>query len=164
MILLGLGANLPTAEYGAPVATFAAAIAALAEKGISCVRQSPWYRSAPLPAGDQPWYVNGVVAVATLLAPAALLSTLHLLERRFGRERRARNEARVLDLDLLDYDGLVVSEGSALVLPHPRLHQRAFVLLPLRDVAPLWRHPRSGESVEALIAALPPGQQIDRLE
>lgn len=164
MILLGLGANLPSASHGPPLATLAAAITALAAEGVVLDRRSAWYRSAPLPAGGQPWYVNGVVAVRTGLAPAELLSALHRIERQFGRRRRARNEPRVLDLDLLDYDGAVQGEGSAVVLPHPRLHERAFVLLPLRDVAPHWRHPISGETVEALIAALPPGQEIERLE
>jgi len=83
------------------------------------------------------------------------------VERRFGRVRRDRNEPRVLDLDLLDYDGLVQRSGAA-VLPHPRLHERAFVLLPLRDVAPQWRHPVLGRTVDELVAALPPGQQVER--
>jgi 2-amino-4-hydroxy-6-hydroxymethyldihydropteridine diphosphokinase len=76
--------------------------------------------------------------------------------------RRERNEPRVLDLDLLDYDGLVQQDGRA-VLPHPRLHERAFVLLPLRDVAPHWRHPVRGRGIDELIAALPPGQRVERL-
>jgi 2-amino-4-hydroxy-6-hydroxymethyldihydropteridine diphosphokinase len=163
MILLGLGANLPSATHGAPPATLAAAIDALAAEGAVVERRSPWYRSAPLPAADQPWYVNGVIAVRTRLAPAELLELLHRTERRFGRERRARNEPRVLDLDLLDYDGRIES-GPSMALPHPRLHERAFVLLPLRDVAPGWRHPVSGKSVEMLIAELPAEQQIERME
>jgi 2-amino-4-hydroxy-6-hydroxymethyldihydropteridine diphosphokinase len=162
MILLGLGANLPSATHGQPEATLAAALAALAAEGVTVDRLSPWYRSAPVPAGDQPWYVNGVAVVATLLAPAELLELLHRVERRFGRVRRDRNEPRVLDLDLLDYDGLVQDSGQA-VLPHPRLHERAFVLLPLRDVAPHWRHPLLGRTVDELAAALPPGQRVERL-
>lgn len=162
MILLGLGANLPSATHGQPEATLAAALAALAAEGVTVDRLSPWYRSAPVPAGDQPWYVNGVAAVTTRLAPAELLELLHRVERRFGRVRRDRNEPRVLDLDLLDYDGLVQDSGQA-VLPHPRLHERAFVLLPLRDVAPHWRHPILGRSVDKLVAALPPGQRVERL-
>ena len=163
MILLGLGANLPSATHGAPPATLAAAIEALAAEGAVVERRSPWYRSAPVPAADQPWYVNGVIAVRAGLAPAELLALLHRTERCFGRERQRRNEPRVLDLDLLDYDGRVES-GPSMALPHPRLHERAFVLLPLRDVAPGWRHPVSGKSVEALIAELPEGQQIERME
>lgn len=163
MILLGLGANLPSAHHGRPEATLAAALAVLAAEGVAVERLSPWYRSAPVPAADnQPWYVNGVAAVTTRLAPEALLALLHRVERRFGRVRRERNEPRVLDLDLLDYDGLVQSGGGA-VLPHPRLHERAFVLLPLHEVAPGWRHPTLGRGVDELIAGLPPGQQVERL-
>ncbi|HUJ97513.1 MAG TPA: 2-amino-4-hydroxy-6-hydroxymethyldihydropteridine diphosphokinase [Stellaceae bacterium] len=160
MILIGMGANLPS-PAGPPQQTLEAALAALAEAGIALERRSPWYRSAPLPAGDQPWYVNGVVSVATRLAPVALLGQLHRVEARFGRLRRQRNEPRVLDLDLLDHDGALRQEPP--VLPHPRLHERAFVLLPLADIAPDWRHPASGASLATLIAALPPGQVAERL-
>jgi 2-amino-4-hydroxy-6-hydroxymethyldihydropteridine diphosphokinase len=130
---------------------------------VAIARRSSWYRSAPLPAGEQPWYVNGVVAVTTRLAPAELLALLHRIESQFGRARRERNAPRVLDLDLLDYDGMVIADGDRLQLPHPRLHQRAFVLLPLRDVAPGWRHPLLGRGVDDLVAELPPGQLIEKL-
>jgi 2-amino-4-hydroxy-6-hydroxymethyldihydropteridine diphosphokinase len=160
MILIGMGANLPS-PAGPPQQTLEAALAALAEAGIALERRSPWYRSAPLPAGDQPWYVNGVVSVATRLAPVELLGQLHRVEARFGRLRRQRNEPRVLDLDLLDHDGALRQEPP--VLPHPRLHERAFVLLPLADIAPDWRHPANGASLATLIAALPPGQAVERL-
>lgn len=160
MILIAMGANLPSVA-GPPQQTLEAALAALAEAGIALERRSAWYRSAPSPAGDQPWYVNGVVSVATRLAPVELLGLLHRVEARFGRVRRQRNEPRVLDLDLLDYNGKLRQETP--VLPHPRLHERAFVLLPLADIAPDWRHPASGASLAALIAALPPGQLVERL-
>jgi 2-amino-4-hydroxy-6-hydroxymethyldihydropteridine diphosphokinase len=160
MILIGMGANLPSLA-GPPQQTLEAALAALAEAGVAVEGRSAWYRSAPLPAGDQPWYVNGVVAVATPLGPVELLGLLHRVEARFGRVRRKRNEPRILDLDLLDHDGELRQEPP--VLPHPRLHERAFVLLPLAEVAPEWRHPVSGASPAALIAALPPGQVVERL-
>jgi 2-amino-4-hydroxy-6-hydroxymethyldihydropteridine diphosphokinase len=160
MILIAMGANLPSVA-GPPQQTLDAALAALAEAGIALERRSAWYRSAPLPAGDQPWYVNGVISVATGLAPVELLDVLHRVEARFGRVRRQRNEPRVLDLDLIDYNGELRQETP--VLPHPRLHERAFVLLPLADIAPDWRHPASGASLAALIAALPPGQLVERL-
>ena len=153
MILLGLGANLPSAAHGQPVATLAAALVALAAEGVAVDRLSPWYRSAPVPAGDQPWYVNGVAAVTTGLAPAALLELLHRVERRFGRERRDRNEPRVLDLDLLDYDGLV-EHGGATVLPHPRLHERRFVLAPMSELAPALIHPKLNASISEMLAGL----------
>lgn len=123
---------------------------------------SPWYRSAPVPASDQPWYVNGVVRVETDLDAPALLAVLHRVEAAFGRVRRQVNEARGLDLDLLAYHDDVRDEAP--VLPHPRLHQRAFVLLPLRDLAPGWRHPVTGMNVASLVADLPPGQVTERID
>jgi len=157
MILLGMGSNLPSAA-GAPRATLEAALAALEQSGLRIVKRSRWYRSVPVPASDQPDFVNGVVAVETALEPAELLALLHRIEARFGRARREVNAARSLDLDLLAYDDRIVEE-TGLVLPHPRLHLRAFVLLPLAEVAPDWVHPRLGQSVSDLIAALPPGQR-----
>jgi 2-amino-4-hydroxy-6-hydroxymethyldihydropteridine diphosphokinase len=156
-ILIGVGANLPS-RWGSPKATCAAALEALEAEGIEVARRSRWYESAPVPASDQPWYVNGVAAVETDLSPEALLIVLHRTEQRFGRERRERDEARVIDLDLLAY-GTRVNDGPAPpLLPHPRATQRSFVLLPLREVAPGWVDPRSGRSVDDLIAALPKGQ------
>jgi 2-amino-4-hydroxy-6-hydroxymethyldihydropteridine diphosphokinase len=163
MILLGLGANLPSARHGSPQATLEAALARLGAAGIGIERRSPWYRSAPVPAGDQPWYVNGVAAVATPLGPAELLALLHGIEAEFGRVRRERNEPRSVDLDLLDYRGWVSAPGQEPVLPHPRLAERAFVLLPLADIAPQWRHPVSGRGLASLIAALPLDQVTERL-
>ncbi len=133
-------------------------MARLAELDVTVVRRSRWYTSAPVPPSDQPWFVNGVALVATDLGPADLLATLHRIENEFGRVRRVRNEARVIDLDLLAYGDLVLGEGEGLVLPHPRLRTRAFVLLPLAEVAPDWRHPVSGEAVEDLIRTLPADQ------
>lgn len=164
MILIGLGANLPSTGFGPPRATLEAALAELAREGLAVVRRSRWYRSAPVPPSDQPWFVNGVAAVATDLAPAEVLAALHRIEARFGRVRRARDEARVLDLDLLAYDDLVRTEGAPPRLPHPRLHARAFVLLPLAEVAPGWRHPVLGKTVEDLVAELPPDQVAEPLE
>jgi 2-amino-4-hydroxy-6-hydroxymethyldihydropteridine diphosphokinase len=161
MILLGMGANLPSAA-GPPQATLEAAPAELEKSGVQIVRRSRWYRSAPVPASDQPDFINGVAAVETALAPADLLALLHRIEARFGRQRHYPNEARTLDLDLLAYDDRIVEE-SGLVLPHPRLHLRAFVLLPLAEVAPDWVHPRLGRSVRELIAALPPAQRASPL-
>src|SRR5207237_2459085 len=96
-----------------------------------------WYLSEPVPPSDQPWFVNGVAIVETALAPAALLARLMSVERRFGRRREARNAARPLDLDLLDYEGCDCATVS-LTLPHPRLHERRFVLAPLVHVALVW--------------------------
>lgn len=158
VILIAVGSNLPVPGFGTPAQICAKALARLDSMGIRSAATSLFYETAPVPVSDQPWFVNAVAAVETDLDAASLLAVLHQVEQEFGRVRRERNEARVLDLDLIDYKGMV-SAGSPL-LPHPRMAERAFVLLPLRDVAPGWRHPVSGRTVDDLIAALPPDQAI----
>lgn len=158
MILLALGANLPSVDYGEPRATLEEALRILERSGLRLVERSPWYISAPVPPSGQPDYVNGVVRVESALSPAALLALLHEVEARLGRVRGERNAARPADLDLLDYDGQVSRPGESPVLPHPRLHQRAFVLLPLADVAPGWRHPVTGEVLAEMMVRLDPAQ------
>jgi 2-amino-4-hydroxy-6-hydroxymethyldihydropteridine diphosphokinase len=159
VILVGIGSNLAAPRLGSPQDTVRAAVAQLPAIGIRVVRQSRWYLSQPVPPSDQPWYVNGVAAVATRLAPAALLARLLALETRFGRRRGEPNAARTLDLDLLDYHGRRWATRR-LVLPHPRLHERRFVLAPLAEIAPHWRHSRLGLSAAQLLARLPPGQPV----
>ncbi|MBI4967437.1 MAG: 2-amino-4-hydroxy-6-hydroxymethyldihydropteridine diphosphokinase [Rhodospirillales bacterium] len=155
MILIGLGANLPS-PAGPPAETFRAALAALAARGVRVLRVSRAYRSPAWPPSDQPDYLNAVALVETTLAPPELLALLHALEREFGRVRGEPNAARPLDLDLLDYHGRV--QAADPVLPHPRMGARAFVLLPLVEIAPHWRHPASGDAIADLIARLLPGQ------
>jgi 2-amino-4-hydroxy-6-hydroxymethyldihydropteridine diphosphokinase len=157
LVLIALGANLPS-DYGEPRQTCAAALDLLRDIGVSLVRLSRWYESAPVPTGDQPWFINAVAAVETTLDAPALLAVLHEVEERFGRTREAHWAARTLDLDLLDYRGQLRDGSPAPELPHPRMDQRAFVLMPLADVAPGWRHPRHGRTVEQLIDDLDSGQ------
>ena len=167
MILIAIGANLPSPRYGEPRATCGAALTALAEAELSIAQRSRWYKSAPVPISDQPWYINGAVRVKTALPPVALMTLLLEIEESFGRSRNLANEARILDLDLLAYGELALEttlngEGSGrLQLPHPRLHERAFVLLPLLDIAPDWHHPATGQSVKDMITNLPAGQQTE---
>ena len=164
MKLVALGSNLAHPRFGQPRQTCEAAVAALEPAGIQVLGRSRWYRSAPLPPSGQPWFINGVVRVQCELPPAELLAILHQIEAKFGRERRTRNEARILDLDLIAYDDLVSSPGEVPVLPHPRMTERAFVLFPLVDLAPDWRHPASGQPIAELIGALPSGQGIEPID
>lgn len=154
-IFIALGANLEHPILGGPKETCEAALAALGEHGITVLARSRWYRTRPVPVSDQPWFVNGVAQVETDLDAARLMAVLHGIEADFGRVRGVPNAARTLDLDLIDFRGLAADGGKGPVLPHPRMAERAFVLLPLADIAPDWRHPVSGRSLRDLIAALP---------
>lgn len=167
-VVIAIGANLAGCDpvdgrILPPAATCDAAVEALRGlPGLSVNAVSPWYESEPVPPSGQPPYINGVVVGKSSLSPQALLEALHGIEASFGRVRSVVNAARTLDLDLIDVGGLVITEGAPL-LPHPRAHERAFVLLPLRDVLPDWREPGSGKTVQTLLEALPP-QGIRRLE
>lgn len=162
MILIGIGSNLPAPPAETPLETAAAALGALSRSGIRVVAHSGWYLSEPVPASDQPWFVNGVAIVESRLAPPALLDRLLAIEADFGRLRSAPNAARTLDLDLLDHDSCLC-DTATLTLPHPRLHRRRFVLTPLCEIASDWRHPRLNLTAVELLARLPSGQPVRRL-
>ena len=165
MILIGLGANLPSPRHGELRATCGAALESLTEAGLLIVGRSRWYKSAPVPVSDQPWFVNAVVQVKTALTPENLMGLLGQTEEDFGRVRDKPNAPRILDLDLLAYGEIVLSReekgAPALHVPHPRMTDRAFVLLPLRDVAPGWRHPVENLTVDEMIFHLSEGQQTE---
>lgn len=157
-IFVALGANLPSAEHGSPRATLEAALLLLADEGVAILQRSSWWQSGPQPASEQPDFVNGVIEVETSLSPADLLAALHRVESACGRVRQQRWEARILDLDLIDYRGQRQADrqGSGPILPHPRLAERLFVLLPLQEIVPNWRHPLNGAMLPDLIAAAHP--------
>jgi 2-amino-4-hydroxy-6-hydroxymethyldihydropteridine diphosphokinase len=162
VILIGIGGNLATPRFGPPLDTLTAALVMLEAEGIGIATRSAWYRSEPVPRSDQPWFINAVASLTTGLSARDLLAVLQMIEGQFGRARGKRNAARVLDLDLLDYHGKV-TETTLLVLPHPRLHQRRFVLTPLAEIAPGWRHPLSGFTAEQLLSRLGAEQPVERL-
>ena len=162
MILIGIGGNLESAQFGPPRDTLTAALAALKEKRIRILARSGWYRTEPVPRSDQPWFVNAVVSLATELGAKDLLNALQATERQFGRVRGEPNAPRILDLDILDYQGEVM-DTTSLVLPHPRLHERRFVLIPIAEIAPDWRHPILELTAAQLLARLSSEQQIERI-
>ena len=162
MILIGIGGNLESAQFGPPRDTLTAALAALKEKRIRILTRSGWYRTEPVPRSDQPWFVNAVVSLATELGAKDLLNALQATERQFGRVRGEPNAPRILDLDILDYQGEVM-DTTSLVLPHPRLHERRFVLIPIAEIAPDWRHPILELTAVQLLAQLSSEQRIQRL-
>ncbi len=162
MILIGLGANLPS-RHGTPPQTLEAALKVIDGRGIRIAARSRIWVTAPVPVSDQPWYHNAVAAVDTTMSAPDLLACLHDIENAFGRVREIRNEPRVLDLDLLCYNDLV-STAQDLTIPHPRLHERAFVLMPLQDIAPGWIHPGLGANLTDMLAHIPPEQAARPME
>jgi 2-amino-4-hydroxy-6-hydroxymethyldihydropteridine diphosphokinase len=155
---LGLGAN-----EGEPRRQLQEAITLLAATDeIEVVKASSFYLNPPLGPPDQPWYVNAVLQVRTRLTPEELLRVLHRVEDELGRERRERWGPRRLDLDLLLYDGVILS-GPDLCLPHPEMHKRSFVLVPLAEIAPQAWHPVLEKSAAELLAELDP-REMESLE
>ena len=145
---IAFGANLAN-----PRAMFLRVVEALAGEGIVIDDASPLYRSPAWPPGSgAPDYLNAVLSVRTALEPEALMGLLLEVEAQLGRERSVRNAPRVVDLDIVDIPG-ETRASAHLTLPHPRMHERDFVLLPLRDVAPGWVGP-DGRGVKELIEAL----------
>jgi len=167
MILIGLGANVSFHRTGSPRATCGAALEQMARSGIRISQRSRWYESAPVPVSEQPWYVNGVVVAETTVSASDLVDRILEIELNFGRQRGEINAPRTLDLDLIAYGSAVIdsktARGHAIRVPHPRMAERAFVLLPLRDVAPDWRHPSHGLSIDDLVEAMPAGQETKPL-
>lgn len=173
--VLALGANLPSAA-GSAMETVRAAVKSLPRAGFRPVQLSPLYATPAHPPGSGPEFVNAIVLCVTGLAPEAALAALHRVEAAFGRDRAGRWAPRRLDIDLIAMGGAVRPDRATqtlwrklpperqareapgeLILPHPRLQDRPFVLVPMADVAPGWRHPLTGLSVREMLARLPAG-------
>lgn len=146
-------------RFGTPPDMLAAAKDALPQNGMRIVKSSRVWKSAPVPASDQPWFYNAVVVVETHLSPFGILESLQKIENDLGRTRSVRNAAREIDLDLIAYHEEIIDKPE-LIVPHPRLQDRAFVLLPLQDIAPDWVHPISGSTLSDMVAILPSEQEI----
>ena len=143
-----------------PRSSLVEALATFKNYGMCVIKRSEYYRSAPVPASTQPWYVNAVVSVDTNMNPVSLLSCLNHVENLFGRCRAGKDKARTLDLDIIDFQGLIRKGCSPPELPHPRAHSRAFVLVPLREIAPNWQHPIMKLRIDTLINMLLPKQEV----
>ena len=171
--LIAFGGNLPSG-VGSPVCTIEAALSRLQDHGVAVLKVSRFYQTPCFPKNAGPDFVNGCATLGCELPPRDLLGVLHRIEAEFGRERRQRWAGRTLDLDLLAIGDKVLPDAETqsgwqnlsleeqmrvapdqLILPHPRLQDRGFVLVPLADVAPDWRHPILGKTVLEMRDALP---------
>ena len=171
--LIALGSNMPS-QAGEPADTLRAALEAMRRRGLRLDAVSRFYRTPCFPPGAGPDYVNAAARVTGVEDPAILLDILHGIEAEFGRARAQRWGMRTLDIDLIGGEDIVLPNPETyaawrdldletqmqatpeqLILPHPRLHERAFVLVPVNDVAPEWIHPVFGQSVAEMLAALP---------
>lgn len=175
--IIALGGNLDS-RYGQPVSTLEQAIDDLARAGVTFHARSRWYSTPAWPAGSGPDYTNGVAEVSFSGDCRALLHVVQAVEKDVGRIRTQgdafRWEPRVCDIDIISH-GAMVSPGirawraveaanpaadrPELVLPHPRMHERAFVLAPMAELVPDWRHPVIGSTVAAMLEALPPADR-----
>lgn len=170
---VALGANLATSTR-TPIETLACALELFERESLRILDRSAWYQTPAFPAGAGPDFVNGVVKIETDLGPEAVIKALHRIEADMGRQRLTRWEARVCDLDLIEFDGAILPDEAVyrawvalpleaqkswtpptLILPHPRLQDRSFVLVPMAEISPEWVHPVSGRSVTQMVAALP---------
>jgi 2-amino-4-hydroxy-6-hydroxymethyldihydropteridine diphosphokinase len=150
-VVVALGSNLAF-EGAPPEQILEAALGCFAEEGLELVKRSGWWRSAAWPDPSGPPFLNGVALVSTRLEPREVLQALLRIERRFGRDRGQPNAPRTLDLDLIAYGRAAVDEPG-LVLPHPRAADRRFVMGPLAEIAPEWRHPTLEATARALAAS-----------
>jgi len=173
LFTIALGANIRS-TVGSPKDTLEFALKLFAGEGLQILRQSKWYSTPAFPAGAGPDYVNAAVLISSTQTPEQVLDSLNRIESATGRVRLNRWESRVCDLDLLACGEKVLPDAATLnhwitlaserqlqevpdrlLLPHPRLHERAFVLVPLRDIAPDWMHPVLHQTPEQMLKKLP---------
>jgi 2-amino-4-hydroxy-6-hydroxymethyldihydropteridine diphosphokinase len=163
-LLLALGGNTP-GRWGSPRESFVRAVKELGAAGVTVVESSLLYRTTAVGGGRQAAYLNAVLVAKAALAPGSLLRLVKRFERQAGRKATPPMQPRPLDIDILDYGGRRLNwpcrqrERGRLVLPHPLLDKRGFVLVPLMEIAPRWAHPVLGSRPRTLLARLGPGAQ-----
>jgi 2-amino-4-hydroxy-6-hydroxymethyldihydropteridine diphosphokinase len=162
LIYIGIGSNLNGKNNETPLQNCKKALVEL-KKEVNICKISSWYKSEPIPVSNQPWFINGVIEISTDKSSLDLLEFILSIEKVFGRVREKKNEARILDLDIIDYKKKILYIKNKLIIPHPRMHERSFVLQPLSELNPKWMHPIKKKGIKELIRNLNDKQKISKI-
>jgi len=156
MILLGLGSNLPS-KYGDRFANINLAISSLESYGIKVIKKSSFYKTPSYPDRENPNFINVVILVETNLPVIDLMSVLISIEKKLERKRFKKNDPRTCDIDIIDYNSQILNlkyNNSDFTVPHKELTSRNFVLFPLQEISPMWKHPKTKKTINNLIQKL----------
>ena len=156
MIFLGLGSNLPS-KYGDRFTNINLAISSLEGYGIKVIKKSSFYETPSYPNKENPKFINAVILVETILPPIDLMSVLIFIEEKLERKRGKKNDPRTCDIDIIDYNSQILNlkyNNLELTVPHRELTSRNFILFPLQEISPMWKHPKTKEIVSVLLQKL----------
>ena len=156
MIFLGLGSNL-SSKFGDRFTNINLAISFLEGYGIRVIKKSNFYETPSYPNKENPKFINAVIVVETTLPPVDLMSVLLFIEEKLGRKRDKKNDPRTCDMDIIDYNGQILNlkfNNLELNLPHNDLTKRNFILFPLQEISPNWKHPKTKEFISDLLQKL----------
>ena len=152
-IIISIGGNIVSEDGTHPIKVAAKAINYFKDYSIKVTEQSSWYETEPIPKSNQPNFFNCIIFANTILNELDVLKSLHKIEHRLGRKRKFVNEARVIDLDLIDYSNKVL-KNKEIIVPHPRAHQRRFVMEPLAELDKNWVHPILKTNIKKILKKL----------
>ena len=156
MIFLGLGSNLPS-KYGDRFTNINLAISFLEGYGIKVIKKSSFYETPSYPNNENPKFINAIILVETTLPPVDLMSVLIFIEKKLERKRGKKNDPRTCDIDIIDYNSEILNlryNNLELTVPHKELTSRNFILFPLQEISPMWKHPKTKEIVSVLLQKL----------
>ena len=157
MIFLALGSNLPS-SFGDRFANINLAISYLEGYKIQIIKKSNFYETYSYPYKENPKFINIIISIKTYLSPVDLMSVLLFIEEKLERKRNKKNDPRTCDIDIIDYNNQILNfqyKSLKLDIPHEKLTSRNFVLFPLHEIFPNWRHPKTKEIISSLIHKLP---------
>ena len=149
-LIIAIGANIKNPHGQKPIETCESAMHELTKFSIKILKISSWYLSEPIPKSNHPNYYNSVIQCSTFLDEKKVLNVLKIIEKKLGRTRKKKNYSRCIDLDIIDFNKRV-KKSLMLTIPHPRMHERKFVLLPIHEINPFWTHPLLKKNVKHLI-------------